>query len=243
MLPAQPQRKKTCVSIAYNKPAKTGSTTVGKILQQQFPKAKRVDCGKHSEHTSLGKLRLPENAEYDIFDCHSIWDASTMAALVQQAKHPIVRVTTIRDPVDQLVSLFFHLRHGRVCNTGKVPTAKDMEAFVKRAYYPRVKSFHSRPYDVSQLSAKLVTEECAFWDVIWQTDELETVLNSAEHANTAKAECPERDEMMNDRELLDVLVEATKGERVMFEGLRKCQHVRNNTPWVWDEEQGCIAEV
>lgn len=37
-----------CVSIAYNKPAKTGSTRVGIALKQQFPDAKRVACGEHN---------------------------------------------------------------------------------------------------------------------------------------------------------------------------------------------------
>lgn len=241
-----PHTIKKCVSIAYNKPAKTGSSTVGRILSEKYPKAKRVDCGAHSENSSLGKLLLPKNSQYDIFDCHSIWNATMVSALVEQAKHPLVHLTTFRDPAEQAVSLYFHLKKHIACNTtsGEVPTLADMVSFVDGPYNRRVKSFHSRPYDISQLSEKLAREECAFWDVIWPTEQLNVALASKRRFNTrSKSKCPEKSATLEDEDLMSAVREATQGERRMFEGLQNCEKVRTDNPWEWDEELGCIVSV
>jgi hypothetical protein len=231
------------VSIAYNKPAKTGSTTVGHFLKHTFPEAKRVQCGLHSEKTSLDLLLKPENSGFDFFDCHSIWNATMISALAKQAKHPVVHVTTIRDPIEQAISLFFHVRRG-VCGSSNVPTADEVFSFVKDAYVPRIHSFYSRPYSQSEIGAKVAREECAYWDVIWRTDKLKAALDSDIQVNTltnAKRKCKEKDAIWSNSDLMQKLEELLATSREMYEGMKRCHKVTSEDPrFKWDEEQRCI---
>jgi hypothetical protein len=230
------------VSIAYNKPAKTGSTTVGEFLTNSFPQAKRVECGLHSEQTSLGLLLKPENSGFDFFDCHSVWNATMISALSTQAKHPVVHVTTIRDPLEQALSLFFHMRRG-VCESGNVPTTDDVLSFMEEMYIPRIHSFYSRPYNQGEIGAKVASEECSYWDVIWRMDELKTILASNLEANTLASQhaCPEKDAVWANSDLIQKLEELLASSREMYEGMKRCNKLTSEDPFKWDEEQRCIT--
>ena len=143
-------------------------------------------------------------APFDIYKCHSSYDPTTMAALAEHSRHPIVHLTTIREPVEQLVSLYYH-KNRRECGKGELPSAERLQKFIQTAYFKYLPTFQSRMYNVADLSAKVSREECGFFDVIWKTEDLETVLGKKEieKANAAK-NCPESDRMKQDLSLIHI---------------------------------------
>lgn len=104
-----------CISIAYNKPPKTGSTTVRQVLYKKFPKAKYV-----KDEYKMGKIESPEASNFDVHDCHGVWSAWFMARMSAQARFPLFKMTTLRDPVDRFVSRFWYGRPKDSCKGGPV---------------------------------------------------------------------------------------------------------------------------
>jgi Sulfotransferase family len=226
------------VSIVYKKPAKTGSTTINAALPKMFPKAQRADCRGHTEFDAIGAV-LYEGMKYDMFLCHTIFDAETVSTLSEHAKFPQVRLTTIRDPVQQLLSLYYHRKRSQ-CGKGRLPEVQELEAFIEEHYSRFVPSFYSRPYDVKQLSASLAREECAYFDVIWKTDELKTVLENPLH-KLAREDCPEKKQMAENKDLMEVLKKATAAAKLLYEEMKQCKNVLPEVPWEWDDAQNCLV--
>ena len=166
-----------------------------------------------------------------------------MAALAQLARHSIVHITTIREPLEQLVSLYYH-KNRKECGQGELPSAERLQEFVDTTYAKYLPTFQSRMYDVKDINEKLAREECSFFDVIWKIEDLPAVQGKKEgevKKVNAAGSCPESDQMVEDQGLLDVLKRATEGPQGLYNELLKCRSLRSDFPWEWDADRGCIV--
>ena len=189
--------------------------------------------------------RLNSTVEpFDMYNCHSSYDPQTMAALARHSRYPLVHLHTIREPTEQFVSLYYHKNRGE-CGSGKLPTADDLQAFIDEKYNKYLPTFMSRMYDVSDFSANLAREECQFFDVIWQVKDLSNVLGKQPGDDMDKVnssgKCPEKKKILEDEVLAGMIRRATAPYREVYEELLKCEKLRTDFPWVWDEQQSCIV--
>ena len=235
--------RSTCVSLAYSKAAKTGSDTVRATWGRKYTKAKLVDCKKKDEFNSLNVTRSHESSKFDAVICHNIWDAETMSVLASQARFPLLKVTTIREPVDQFISLYWYMLRKdskRKCGLGRTATLKEVEDFTKDVYYPRVPSFHSRDYDIHHLSESLAWEECAAWDIIWKTEDLKEVLQNDVNVHLTEG-CPEKAAFKEDPEIMTYVYKVTEPARRMYDEMLRCPKVTNEVPFEWNTSEGCFT--
>lgn len=190
----------------------------------------------------LCRLLETKNKNFDIFDCHSVWAPWMQKALVEQAAHPLLRVTTIRDPIEQFVSLYFHLQP-HMCNSS-LPSPHMLHRFAYEWFQPRIESFYSRPYKLEDLVDGVDIQECHFWDVIWRTDELDSTLNDTLRYNKRGGDkCPTKALIWADEELISVVREETSIQMELYKKLLGCEKVVSERPWQWSGSKQCIVKI
>ena len=232
-----------CVSLAYSKAAKTGSDSLRRTWGRRYRNAKLVDCPKQDEFNSLNVTRSTESSAFDGVLCHNIWDAETVSVIASQARFPLLKITTIRDPVDQFISLYWYMLRkskSRRCGSGRVATLKEVETFTTEIYYPRIPSFHSRDYTIEQLSSSLAWEECAAWDVIWKTDNLKDILKNDVNVHPTQ-DCPEKRAFKDDPAIMTYVYKVTEPARMMYQEMLKRPKVMEHVPFTWDESEDCFV--